>query len=199
MLCKRDSLDTTEISKYSDIFNDFNEKDLSSNPHPQIEEKVELEDDVGWCDDFLQEFDESEFMDEACNDRGLESFQSLSLCQSSGTAALKNEESGQVDETENLEDSYDLTATKSDRPSRCGRRPMFLSLLSPIELEQELHQTRKFLTQSMQRSEQSRRQLNEQVALLTTRQASCTSPSPLSRSRDKINSYFKDVTSMTLG
>ena len=66
-----------------------------------------------------------------------------------------------------------------------------LSLLSAAELEQQLEQTKSRLTQSMERSELSRQQINSQAS------HSAVPASVLSQSRDRFASYMGGMTSMT--
>jgi hypothetical protein len=71
--------------------------------------------------------------------------------------------------------------------------------LSPAQLHEELQQTRFFLTESMQRSALSRWQLDQQVTTGVVLVQQPSGESTLAISRDKITSYIKDVSSMTLG
>ena len=72
-----------------------------------------------------------------------------------------------------------------------ARHSSVLSLLSAAELEQQLEQTKSRLTQSMERSELSRQQINSQAS------HSAVPASVLSQSRDRFASYMGGMTSMT--
>ena len=89
-------------------------------------------------------------------------------------------------------DSFDSEVTPdASVSSTSSARNDILSLLSPAELEQQLEQTKSRLTQSMERSELSRQQINSQAS------HSAVPASVLSQSRDRFASYMGGITSIT--
>ena len=184
---------------HSDNFNEFGQKeeDFEITPNGVDEELLDLGDETGWGDNASLELIGCGFLDfEEGEGPTKLSFKRLSTA-SGDKVGDEFCKCGR-----GIENCFCMTATSDSSPrssSRQKKRPTILSILSPAQLHEELQQTRFFLTESMQRSALSRWQLDQQVTTGVVLVQQPSGESTLAISRDKITSYIKDVSSMTLG
>jgi hypothetical protein len=192
-------------------------EDIEMTPNGVDDEELLDLDQAGWCDEeAMIDLNICGFLDDHFEEGGgggtKLSFRKLSISAdpeiyeidcSKDAIAIENTSSCYKTDTSSAPAAVTLPVGSSRSISSRHKRPTILSLLSPAELEEELHQTNFFLTESMRRSELSRRQLNQQVSAgvaLFEQESLLKEHAPtLTKSRDKITFYLKEVSSMTLG
>jgi len=104
------------------------------------------------------------------------------------------------------------TIAKHNRPARNPKisRPTFLSLLTSVQLEQQVEQTKARLAESMERSAMSRKRLNEEVDSCSleeysprdsykTQRSNSAPASVLSQSRARFASYMNSGMTISSG